>query len=164
VLLPPFLLLDDSYTDVESHIALLKRIGLVNAVRVIGDIAGAQRYLRECAPDRLPVLLFIGAHVRGGEAIDLVRWMRGQPGPVAGLAAIAMLPADRSRSAALDDAAALGLTVVDAPVDMHQLIAAMKGAGLAEKVRIDAATLTVQVELWPPVPADRARDDPRGEA
>jgi hypothetical protein len=150
VLLPPFLLIDDSYTDVESHVALLKRIGLVNAVRVIGDIAGAQRYLQECATERLPVIVFIGARVRGGRGIDLVRWMRGQHDAIAAISAIAMWPGeDRPGEPDSDDAAALGLAIVDTPVDMHRLIAAMKGFGLAEKVRIDSATLTVQVELWP---------------
>lgn len=148
-MLPPFLLLDDSYTDVEAHIKLLKRIGLVNAVRVIGDIPAAQRYLLECAAERLPVIVFIGAHVRGGQAIDLVRWMRGQAGAVATLSTIAMRPPDLDVDAEGDDADALGLAIVDTPIDMHALIAAMKGLGLAEKVRIDPATLTVQVELWP---------------
>jgi hypothetical protein len=92
--------------------------------------------------------------VRGGQAIDLVRWMRGQAGAVATLSAIAMRApgADAAADAATgagDDADALGLAVVDTPVDMHQLIAAMKALGLHEKVRIDSATLTVQVELWP---------------
>jgi hypothetical protein len=149
-MLPPFLLLEDSYTDVEAHVAMLKRIGLVNAVRVIGDVPAAQRYLQECATERLPVIVFLGGQTRGGHGIDLVRWMRGQPGALAQLAAIAIWPDGRPAVQGEDDIRALGIAVVDAPVDMHRLIAVMKGFGLSEKVRIDSATLTVQVELWPP--------------
>ncbi len=148
-MLPPFLLVDDSDTDVEAHVALLKRIGLVNAVRVVGDIAGAKRYLLECAVERLPVIVFLGAQARGGHGIDLVRWVRGQPNPLAQIAAIAMWPRDRAALEGEHDTQALGITVVDTPVDMHRLIGAMKGLGLTEKVRIDSATLTVQVELRP---------------
>jgi len=151
VLLPPFLLVDDSYTDVESHVALLKRIGLVNTVRVIGDLAGAQRYLQECAGERLPAIVFIGTQIRGGGGVDLVRWMRGQHAAIAAIPAIGLWRSDDTADSGQngDDAAALGLAMVDAPVDMHRLIATMKGLGLTERVRIDSATLMVQVELWP---------------
>jgi hypothetical protein len=151
VLLPPFLLVDDSYTDVESHIALLKRIGLVNAVRVIGDLAGAQRYLQECAGERLPAIVFIGSQIRGGRGLNLVRWMRGQHAAIAAIPAVGLWQADDPAGPGYDgdDAAALGLAMVDVPIDMHRLIATLKGLGLTERVRIDSATLMVQVELWP---------------
>ena len=50
----------------------------------------------------------------------------------------------------------------EAGARIDALIAAMKGVGLTEKVRIDAATLTVQVELWPRRPADLGDEDRQG--
>jgi CheY-like chemotaxis protein len=146
-LLPPFLLLEDSYTDVQSMTALLRRIGLVNSVRVIGSVSDAQRYLADCAPSRLPVVVFIGAQVRGAHGLELLEWMRQQPEPIAQIAAIALVHATDEPVAG--QAADLGIATVEKPVEMRSLIAAMKGLGLPEKAKIDVSTLTVQVELWP---------------
>jgi len=145
--LPPFLLLEDSYTDVQSMTALLKRIGLVNAVRVIGSVSDAQRYLADCVPSRLPVLVFIGAQVRGAHGLELLEWMRQQPDPIAQIGAIALVHATDEPVAI--QAADLGIPTVEKPVEMRALIAAMKSLGLPEKAKIDVSTLTVQVELWP---------------
>ena len=146
-MLPPFLLLEDSYTDVQSMTALLKRIGLVNAVRVIGSVSDGQRYLADCAPSRLPVVVFIGAQVRGAHGLELLEWMRQQPDHIAQIAAIALVHATDEPVAM--QAADLGIATVAKPVDMRALIAAMKSLGLPEKAKIDVSTLTVQVELWP---------------
>ena len=146
-MLPPFLLLEDSYTDVQSMTALLKRIGLVNAVRVIGSVSDAQRYLADCAPSRLPVVVFIGAQVRGAHGLELLEWMRQQPDPIAQIAAIALVHA--TDEPVVVQAADLGIATVAKPVEMRALIAAMKSLGLPEKAKIDVSTLTVQVELWP---------------
>jgi len=145
--LPPFLLLEDSYTDVQSMTALLKRIGLVNAVRVIGSVSDAQRYLADCVPSRLPVVVFIGAQVRGAHGLELLEWMRQQPDPIAQIGAIALVHATDEPVAL--QAADLGIPTVEKPVEMRALIAAMKSLGLPEKAKIDVSTLTVQVELWP---------------
>ena len=146
-MLPPFLLLEDSYTDVQSMTALLKRIGLVNAVRVIGSVSDAQRYLADCTPSRLPVVVFIGAQVRGAHGLELLEWMRQQPDPIAQIAAIALVHAtDEPVAVQAED---LGIATVAKPVEMRALIAAMKSLGLPEKAKIDVSTLTVQVELWP---------------
>jgi DNA-binding response OmpR family regulator len=145
--LPPFLLLEDSYTDVQSMTALLKRIGLVNAVRVIGSVSDAQRYLADCVPSRLPVVVFIGAQVRGAHGLELLEWMRQQPDPIAQIGAIALVHATDEPVAI--QAADLGIPTVEKPVEMRALIAAMKSLGLPEKAKIDVSTLTVQVELWP---------------
>ena len=146
-MLPPFLLLEDSYTDVQSMTALLKRIGLVNAVRVIGSVSDAQRYLADCVPSRLPVVVFIGAQVRGAHGLELLEWMRQQPDPIAQIGAIALVHATDEPVAI--QAADLGIPTVEKPVEMRALIAAMKSLGLPEKAKIDVSTLTVQVELWP---------------
>ena len=146
-MLPPFLLLEDSYTDVQSMTALLKRIGLVNAVRVIGSVSDAQRYLADCVPSRLPVVVFIGAQVRGAHGLELLEWMRQQPDPIAQIGAIALVHATDEPVAL--QAADLGIPTVEKPVEMRALIAAMKSLGLPEKAKIDVSTLTVQVELWP---------------
>jgi len=146
-MLPPFLLLEDSYTDVQSMMALLKRIGLVNSVRVIGSVPDAQKYLVDCVPSRLPVVVFIGAQVRGAHGLELLEWMRQQPDAIARIAAIALVHATDEPVA--DQAAELGLPTVEKPVEMRALIAAMKSLGLPERAKIDVSTLTVQVELWP---------------
>jgi len=145
--LPPFLLLEDSYTDVQSVTALLKRIGLVNAVRVIGSVPDAQRYLADCVPSRLPVVVFLGAQVRGAHGLELLEWMRQQPDPIARIAAIALVHGTDEPIAI--QAADLGIAIVEKPVDMRALIVAMKSLGLPERAKIDVSTLTVQVELWP---------------
>jgi CheY-like chemotaxis protein len=127
--------------------ALLKRIGLVNAVRVIGSVPDAQRYLADCAPTRLPVIVFIGAQVRGAHGLQLLEWMRQQPEPIAEIAAIALI--DATDEPVAGQAAELGIVAVEKPVEMRSLIAAMKSLGLPERAKIDVSTLTVQVELWP---------------
>jgi CheY-like chemotaxis protein len=146
-MLPPFLLLDDSYTDVQAMTALFKRIGLANPVRIIGTMEEAQRHLTECAPGRLPVIVFVASQVRGERGLDLLDWIRRQPDALGRLAAIALLDADDEDAAAR--AADLEVTVVSKPVEMRPLIDAMRRLGLPEKAKIDRMTLTVQVELWP---------------
>jgi DNA-binding response OmpR family regulator len=147
-MLPPFLLLEDSYTDVQAMTALLKRIGLVNGVRVIGSVDDAQRYLSDtAAAARLPVIVFIGTQVRGTHGLELLAWMRAQAAPLCRVAAIALL--DLSDDSRVQRAVELGVTVIEKPVEMRALIAAMKSLGLAEKTRIDTTTLSVQIELWP---------------
>ena len=139
----PFLLFDDSYTDVQAFVALVKRIGLLNPVRVIGTTAEVQEYLASCAPARLPVILFAGMQTRGGSGLDLIRWVKEQA-LLAELPLVALLDADDS---AASRALALGAGIVEKPIDMHALIAAMKAFDLPERVKIDTMTLTVQVEL-----------------
>jgi len=146
-MLPSFLLLEDSYTDVQTMTALFKRIGLANPVRVIGTVADAQRHLTESAPERLPVIVFIGAQMRGLHGLDLLDWMRQQD-VLSRVAAIALL--DAADADATARAAELGVSVVEKPVDMRALITAMRALGLSEKARIDRMTLSVQIELYPP--------------
>jgi len=145
-MLPSFLLLEDSYSDVQTLTALFKRIGLANPVRVIGTVADAQRHLSESAPERLPVIVFIGAQVRGAHGLDLVDWMRQQH-VLARVAAIALV--DDADAEAAARAAELGVSVVAKPIDMRALVSAMRALGLPEKARIDRMTLSVQVELYP---------------
>jgi CheY-like chemotaxis protein len=145
-MLPPFLLLEDSYTDVQAMTTLFKRIGLVNPVRIIGTVADAQRLLADAAPARLPVIVFAGSPMRGVHGLDLIDWMRHQPDPLGRIAAIALL--DRGDEVATARAAARGVAIVDKPVDMWALIGTIRALGLVEKSRIDQMTLTVQVELY----------------
>jgi DNA-binding response OmpR family regulator len=147
-MLPAFLLLEDSYSDVQAMTALFKRIGLANPVRVIGTVADAQRHLTESAPERLPVIVFVGAQVRGVHGLDLLDWMRQQDA-LSRVAAIALVDVEDGEAAAR--AAELGVSVVEKPVEMRALITAMRALGLAEKAKIDRMTLTVQVELYPSV-------------
>ena len=142
----PFLLFDDSYTDAQTFVALVKRIGLLNPVRVIGTTAEAQEYLASCAPARLPVIVFAGMQTRGGSGLDLLRWMKEQDA-LATLPLVALLEADADTASR---ALALGAGVVEKPLEMHALIAAMKAFALPERVKIDTMTLTVQVELCAP--------------
>jgi DNA-binding NarL/FixJ family response regulator len=146
-MLPPFLLLEDSYRDVQAMIALLKRIGLVNGVRIIGTVAEAQRYLSDTAPSALPVVVFIGTQIRGAHGLELLEWMRRQADPLRQVAVIALV--DTADEAGMQRATDLSVTMVEKPVEMRALIAALKGLGLAEKAKIDTMTLTVQVELRP---------------
>lgn len=147
-MLPPFLLLEDSYTEVQVMTAMLKRIGLVNPVRVIGTVADAQRQLEQAALDRLPVVVFVGVQARGAHGLDLLEWMRQQSQEIGRIAAIALV--DTADAVAAARAADLGVPIVERPIDMRALVTAMRGLGLAEKAKIDRTTLMVQVELWPP--------------
>jgi len=147
-MVPPFLLLEDSYSEVQSMTAMLKRIGLVNPIRVIATIADAQRHLSETDPARLPVIVFVGAQLRGAHGLELLEWMRGQSQQIGGIAAIALIDNDDIETSAR--AVELGIPVVVRPVEMRTLVTTMRGLGLAEKAKIDRTTLMVQVELWPP--------------
>jgi DNA-binding response OmpR family regulator len=147
-MVPPFLLLEDSYSEVQSMTAMLKRIGLVNPIRVIATIADAQRHLSETDPARLPVIVFVGAQLRGAHGLELLEWMRGQSQEIGGIAAIALIDHDDVETGAR--AVELGIPVVVRPVEMRTLVTTMRGLGLAEKAKIDRTTLMVQVELWPP--------------
>lgn len=147
-MLPPFLLLEDSYTEVQLMTAMLKRIGLVNPVRVIGTVADAQRQLEHAGLDRLPVVVFVGVQARGAHGLDLLDWMRQQSQEIGRIAAIALI--DAADAVAAARAAELNVPIVERPIDMRALVTAMRGLGLAEKAKIDRTTLMVQVELWPP--------------
>lgn len=147
-MVPPFLLLEDSYSEVQSMTAMLKRIGLVNPIRVIATIADAQRHLSETDPARLPVIVFVGAQLRGAHGLELLEWMRVQSQQIGGIAAIALIDHDDVETGAR--AVELGIPVVVRPVEMRTLVTTMRGLGLAEKAKIDRTTLMVQVELWPP--------------
>jgi DNA-binding response OmpR family regulator len=139
----PFLLFDDSYTDVQAFVALVKRIGLLNPVRVIGTAVEAQRYLTACAPARLPVIIFAGTNTRGGTGLELLRWVK-EHAAFSDLPLVALLEADED---ATSRALALGAGIVEKPLEMRALIAAMKAFALPERVKIDSMTMTVQVEL-----------------
>jgi CheY-like chemotaxis protein len=143
----PFLLIEDSYADVQAFMTTVKRIGLVNPVTVQATVALAQRFLSACAPERLPVIIFAGTQMRGGHSLDLLDWIPQQPDAIAAIPTVALVDADDEP--ARQHAAAHSTPTVGKPVEMYELIAAMKTLGLAEKVKIDAMTLTVQVELCP---------------
>jgi DNA-binding NarL/FixJ family response regulator len=147
-MLPPFLLLEDSYSEVQLMTAMLKRIGLVNPVRVIGTVADARRHLEDAIPERRPVIVFVGAQTRGAHGIDLLEWMREQSADIGRIAAVALVDADDDHNTAR--ALALGVPTVARPIDMRTLVTVMRGFGLAEKAKIDRTTLMVQIELWPP--------------
>lgn len=144
---PQFLLLDDSYSDIQDLTSLIKRIGIANKVKVFGRLADARQFFEASDPARLPVLVFVASRPRGGRGVELLRWMQTRP-DLAGVYAIA-LP-DAEDVVDQEDLAALGIPAVAKPLDMHPLIAALKALGLAEKVRINGMTMSVEVELWPP--------------
>lgn len=126
---------------------LVKRIGLINPVSVHATVSAAQGFLAACEAPRLPVLIFAGTQMRGGHSLDLFDWIPRQELPIAAIPAIALVDADDEP--ARRHAAAHSIATVGKPLDMYELIAAMKTLGLAEKVKIDATTLMVQVELCP---------------
>jgi CheY-like chemotaxis protein len=144
----PFLLVEDSYADVQAFMRLVKRIGLVNPVAVHATVASAQAFLADCEAARLPVIVFAGTQMRGGHSLELLAWMPRQTPDVAAIPAIALL--DATDEPALRQAAVDGVLAVGKPLEMYALIAAMKTLGLSEKVKIDNTTLMVQVELCPP--------------
>lgn len=127
MLLPPFLLLDDTYADVQAFVALVKRIGLVNTVRPVATIREAQDYFEQADTSRLPVVVFSGGALRDGDSAELFEWLNGQPEPLA----------------------AIPTVTLEKPLEMYAIIRALKALALPERARIDATTLTVRVELWP---------------
>jgi hypothetical protein len=126
VALPQFLLVDDSYTDVQVFINMVKRIGLVNGVRPFATIDEARQFLTACAPSSLPVVVFSGGPP-DGDANDLFSWMEEQDPPVS----------------------AIPTLLLHKPLEMYTVIGALKALDLPERARIDTTTLTVRVELWP---------------
>ena len=127
VALPQFLLVDDSYSDVQAFINLVKRIGLVNGVRPFATIDDAKRFLTVCAPSSLPVVVFSGGVVPDGDASELFSWMEEQDPPVS----------------------AIPTLLLHKPLEMYAVIGSLKALDLPERARIDTTTLTVRVELWP---------------
>lgn len=127
MVLPQFLLLDDSYSDVQAFITLIKRIGLVNAVRPVATIAEARAYLLTCEGAKLPVVVFSGGSVSDGDGTLLFEWMEEQEHPLSSLPTISL----------------------SKPLEMYDVIAALKALALPERAKIDTTTLTVRVELWP---------------
>jgi hypothetical protein len=124
---PPFLLLDDKYADVQAFIAMVKRIGLVNTVRQFGTIAEARQYLAAASEPALPVVVFSGGTLPDGDGFDLFAWMEDQDLPLCAIPTITL----------------------EKPLEMYAVIAALKALALPERARIDTTTLTVRVELWP---------------
>ena len=125
---PQFLLVDDRSSDVQAFIALVKRIGLVNAVCPVGTLAEARDVLVGAAqPTLLPVVVFSGGTVRDGEGGELFAWMEEQELPVSAIPTVSLTK----------------------PLEMYAIIGALKALALPERARIDTTTLTVRVELWP---------------
>jgi hypothetical protein len=124
---PPFLLLDASYADVQAFIAMVKRIGLVNTVRPIGTLAEARTYLSAANESALPVVVFSGGRLPDGDGFELFAWMDEQDLPLS----------------------AISTVTLEKPLEMYAVIAALKALALPERARIDNMTLTVRVELWP---------------
>jgi hypothetical protein len=127
MLLPQFLLVDDSYSEVQAFVALITRIGLVNTVRTVATIDQAKRDLLASDTARLPLVVFAGGDVRDGDAGELFAWLDEQDLPLSGLPTVSLVK----------------------PLDMHDIIASLKALALPERAKIDATTLTVRVELWP---------------
>jgi len=127
VLVPRFLLVDDSHTDVQAFATMIKRIGLVNAVHPVGTLAEARDLLTAAQPALLPVVVFSGGAVRDGEVADLFAWMESQEPPLSAIPTVALAK----------------------PLEMYAVIRALKALALPERARIDTTTLMVRVELWP---------------
>lgn len=127
MLLPPFLLVDDSYTDVQTFVAMVKRIGLVNAVHPVSTLAEARDVLTAAEPRRLPVVVFSGGTVRDGDGDELFAWLDGQDPPLSAIPTVTLTK----------------------PLEMYAVIGGLKALALPERARIDTTTLTVRVELWP---------------
>jgi len=127
VLLPQFLLVDDSYADVQAFVALVKRIGLVNVVLPVSTLADARDLLTSAEPTRLPVVVFSGGTVRDGDGDELFTWLEEQDPPLSGIPTVTL----------------------NKPLEMYTVIGALKALALPERARIDTTTLTVRVELWP---------------
>ena len=157
MLLPPILVVGLDDETARPLMQLLTRIGLANPGLVRAPTEEATRYLAGCATSRLPVVVLACASPAFAEASDgkpgagsglsIIEWMREQPDAIASIDAIALV-GDGDEESRLQ-AAALGVSTVPMPVEMRPLIAALKSLALPEKARIDPATLTVQVELWP---------------
>lgn len=124
--LPQFLLVEDSDADAEAFVALIKRIGLINAVRACSTVAEAQRYLAAAETAGLPVVVFSGGSVADGEGEDLFAWMEDQ-----------------------ESLCAIPTVSLDKPLEMYAIIGALKALALPERARVDTTTLMVRVELWP---------------
>lgn len=127
MLLPPFLLVDDSYADVQTFVAMVKRIGLVNAVHPVSTLAEARDVLTAAEPRRLPVVVFSGGTVRDGDGDELFAWLDGQDPPLSAIPTVTLTK----------------------PLEMYTVIGGLKALALPERARIDTTTLTVRVELWP---------------
>ena len=124
---PQFLLVDDRSSDVQAFIALIKRIGLVNAVWPVGTLAEARDVLVAAQPTLLPVVVFSGGTVCDGEGGELFAWMEEQESQVSAIPTVSLIK----------------------PLEMYAIIGALKALSLPERARIDTTTLTVRVELWP---------------
>ena len=147
MLLPPILVVGLDAERARPLIQLLTRIGLANPslVRVLTEEAAS--FLTGCATSRLPVVVLVCASPGADSALSISGWMREQPDAIASIDAVAVV--GDGDEASLRQAAELGVSAVAMPVEMRPLIAALKSLALPEKAKIDPATLTVQVELWP---------------
>jgi hypothetical protein len=147
MLLPPLLVTGGPDLHLHTIRQLLVRIGLANPVVVSTTIDEAKEYLRGCATSRLPVAILTCVPAGTDDGLRLIEWMREQPDALASIDAIVLLDPDDAALQA--EAERLALRIVPLPAEMRPLIAALKALDLPEKARIDPATLTVHVELWP---------------
>ena len=146
-MLSPLLVTGAPDTSLHAVRQLLTRIGLANPVVVSASVDEAKEYLRGCATSRLPVAILTCAPAGSADGLNLIEWMREQPDAIASIDAIALVEPDDDEMRA--EAERLTLRTVPLPAEMRPLIAALKALDLPEKARIDPATLTVHVELWP---------------
>jgi hypothetical protein len=147
MLLLPFLVTGGHDEHLRTVSQLLTRIGLANPVVISVTLDEAKRYLTGCATSRLPVAILTCVPAGSEDGLGLLEWMREQPDAIASIDAIALL--DPDDEALREHAERLAVRIVALPAEMRPLIAALKSLALPEKARIDPATLTVQVELFP---------------
>ena len=126
MLLPEFLLVENSDVDAKAFVALVRRIGLVNSVRSVASIEEAKQHLTTCSVSALPVVV-VTPEVADGDDMDLFAWMEEQDPTIS----------------------AIPTLTIQKPLEMYSVIGALKALALPERARIDTTTLTVRVELWP---------------
>jgi CheY-like chemotaxis protein len=147
MLLPPIMVVGLDADAARPLVQLLTRIGLANPTLVRALPEEAASFLADCATSRLPVVVLACASPVVEDGLSIIQWMRSQPDAIAAIDAVAIVAEGDDESQL--QAVALGVSAVPMPVEMRQLISALKALDLPEKARIDPATLMVQVELWP---------------
>jgi hypothetical protein len=148
MLLAPFLITGSPDVHLRSVSQLLTRIGLANPVVISATVRRGEA-LSDGVRDQPPACRHSDLRARREPKTgwSLVEWMREQPDAIASIDAIALL--DPDDEALREHADRLALRTVALPAEMRPLIAALKSLELPEKARIDPATLTVHVELFP---------------
>jgi CheY-like chemotaxis protein len=121
----PILLVEDDPADVMLTRDILEQLNLVNEIDVASSAEAARIYLEI----KRPALIISDVYLPKDTGIELLHWLRDQPGPL-GNTPVIMLSGSTERLHKLQASALRALLFLSKPIKQDVLLDAIRGLGL----------------------------------